>query len=113
MEEALCRQVFVLGKVQQGWPRTAREILNCREGTNLPSFVQAAVRGVRRANRPRESAESLMIAFYHVCVARECVWRKLERCAKFQGRACFLRLGGCQICKFRRGIGETLAALAA
>ena len=32
---------------------------------NLPSFDQAAERGVSRANRPRESAENLIIALSH------------------------------------------------
>jgi len=32
-------------------------------GADSPSLVHAAVRGVRRANRPRERAENLMIAY--------------------------------------------------
>ncbi|KUI62078.1 hypothetical protein VP1G_11327 [Cytospora mali] len=43
-------------------PTVRERVLVCFYGGYLPSFDQAAVRGVKRANRPRESTENLMIA---------------------------------------------------
>lgn len=56
-----------------------------KETENMPSFIHAALSGVRRANRPREIAENFIMALSH---AREACWVGRHRRCGVSVRAC-------------------------